>query len=84
MKVDNDMDKFETNDGYKSEVINKGESVLFLPRPDGNVIESDGLTKTIKITLTLEEKDTNNVLAKTNLDIRYNNGNYKVEKNSED
>lgn len=78
--IDSDTEMFDSPEGPKKEVINSGESVLFIPVAEIDYNEPDTLSNTIKISLEIEEKDSNNVLAETELIIEDYSGNYKVKK----
>ncbi len=78
--MDSDTEMFDSPDGPQNEIINSGESVLFIPVAEIGYIEPDTLSNTIKITLVIEEKDSHNVLAKTELIIEDYSGTYKVKK----
>jgi len=79
-KINNDTEKFQTPEGDKTELINEGEPVLFVGGPEEGLGSSEKLTKRIKVTLTIEEKDTDNVLSKAELTIEDYSGTYKVKK----
>ncbi len=78
--IDSDTEMFETPDGPAKAIINLGESVLFIPVAEIGYNKQDNLSKEIKVTLTLEEKDSNNLLAKAELIIEDYSGTYKVKK----
>lgn len=78
--IDSDTERFSSQDSSKKEIINLGESVLFVSVADVGYAEADTLSNTIKITLAIEEKDSNNTLAKTELIIEDYSGIYKVKK----
>lgn len=79
-KINNDTEKFQTPEGDKTELINEGEPVLFVGGPEAGLSSSEKLTKRIKVTLTIKEKDTDNVLSKAELTIEDYSGTYKVKK----
>ena len=78
--INSDTEMFATPNGPAKEIINSGESVLFIPVAEINYVEPDTLSKVIKVTLTVEEKDSKNVLAKAELIIEDFSGTYKVKK----
>jgi len=78
--VDSDTEMFDTENGPQKEVINLGDKVKFIPVAEIGYVEKDKLAKSIKITLSVEEKQSNEVLAKTELIIEDFSGTYKVKK----
>lgn len=78
--IDSDTEMFKLADGTQKEIINSGESVLFVPVAEIGYIEPDTLSNTIKVTLSIEEKGSNKVLTKTELIIEDYAGTYKVKK----
>lgn len=71
---------FDSPDGSQKEVINSGESVLFVPVAEIGYSEPDTLSNTIKVNLRIEEKQSSNILAETELIIEDYSGTYKVKK----
>lgn len=78
--IDSDTEMFDSLDGPKKEIINSGESVLFIQVAQIGYIEADTLSNTINITLSVQEKGSNKVLTKTELIIEDYAGTYKVKK----
>lgn len=78
--IDSDTEMFDSLDGPKNEVINSGKSVLFIPISEIDYIEPDKLSNTIKINLKIEEKQSSNTLAETELIIGNYSGTYRVKK----
>lgn len=78
--IDSDTEMFDTPNGPQKEIINSGESVLFIVVSEIGYIEPNTLSKSINVTLTVEEKDSNNILGKTELIIEDYSGIYKVKK----
>lgn len=79
-KIDSDTEMFYTESGTKKEIINSGEPVLFVITAEINYARTNGLSKSTNITLAVEEKDSNNILAETKLVIEDYSGTYKVKK----
>ncbi|BCZ48115.1 hypothetical protein psyc5s11_41820 [Clostridium gelidum] len=75
-----DTEMFDTPNGPVKEIINSGESVLFIVVAEISYAKPDTLSREINVTLTVEEKDSNNVLAKSELIIEDYSGTYKVKK----
>ena len=78
--INSDTESFYLPSGTQKEVINSGESVLFVPIADIGYSEPDKLSNTIKINLRIEEKQSSNILAETELIIEDYSGTYKVKK----
>ena len=78
--INSDTEMFDTTNGPAKEIINSGESVLFIVVAEISYAKPDTLSREINVTLTVEEKDSNNVLAKSELIIEYYTGTYKVKK----
>lgn len=78
--IDSDTEMFKSLDGTQREIINSGESVLFVPVAQIGYSEADTLSNTIKVTLEIEEEGSNKVLTKTDLIIEDYAGIYKVKK----
>jgi hypothetical protein len=76
--INSDTEMFATPNGPVKEIINSGEPVLFIPVVEIAYVKTDILSKEIKVTLTVEEKDSNNVLAKSELIIEDYSGLYKA------
>ena len=74
--TDSDPEMFDSPDGPKNEVINSGGSVLFIPIAEIDYIQPDKLFNTIKINLKIEEKQSSNTLAETELIIENYSGTY--------
>jgi hypothetical protein len=78
--IDSDTEMFDTPNGLEKEIVNSGEGVLFVVVAEIGYVEPDTLSKSINITLTVEEIDSNNVLAKTELIVEDYSSTYKVKK----
>lgn len=78
--IDSDTETLYTEDGPNKEIINSGESVVFTPIAEISYSEPGKLSNTIKINLSIEEKQSNNVLAETELIIEDYSGTYNVKK----
>jgi len=78
--INSDTEMFDTPNGPAKEIINSGKSVLFIVVAEISYAKPDTLSREINVTLTVEEKDSNNVLAKSELIIEYYTGTYKVKK----
>ena len=78
--IDSNTEMFDSSDGPQKEIINSGESVLFIPIAEIGYIEPDKLSNTIKINLKIEENQSSNTLAETELIIENYSGNYRVKK----
>lgn len=78
--IDSDREMFDSTNGPQKEIINDGEEVLFIVVAEIGYVEADTLSKTINVTLAIEEKGSNEVLAKTELIIEDYSGTYKVKK----
>lgn len=78
--IDSDTEMFDSTNGPKKDVINSGESVLFVPVAEIGYSEPDTLSNTIKVNLRIEEKQSSNILAETELIIEDYSGTYKVKK----
>jgi hypothetical protein len=78
--IDSNTEMFDTPNGPAKEIINSGEPVLFICVAEISYHEPNTLSKSINATLTVEEKDSNDVLAKAELIIEDYSGIYKVKK----
>ena len=78
--IDSNAEMFDSSDGPQKEIINSGESVLFIPIAEIDYIEPDKLSNTIKINLKIEENRSSNTLAETELIIENYSGTYRVKK----
>ncbi|MBC2580150.1 hypothetical protein [Clostridium sp. DJ247] len=78
--INSNTEMFDTKNGPQKEVTNSGESVLFVCVAEISYIKPNTLSKSINITLSVEEKNSKNVLAKTDLIIEDYSGTYKVKK----
>lgn len=78
--TDSDTEMFNSLDSPKKEIINSGESILFVPVAEIGYSEPNKLSNTIKVNLRIEEKQSSDTLAETELIIEDYSGTYKVKK----
>lgn len=79
-KIDSETEMLHTEGGSKREIINSGEPVLFVVTAEINYVPTNSISRSINVSLTVEEENSNNILAETKLIIDDYSGTYKVRK----